>query len=111
MLKIRLNPESGCNSTILDGTLQLLNKFRCMVRNEAYTQDPIERIRRDIRRIRAYIQSLPEHGNLTDVDTLLSVAESEASRQSTPGPNEDDLQEESLENRSAFVAAWNRSKG
>ncbi|MGO4836772.1 hypothetical protein AB4144_31450, partial [Rhizobiaceae sp. 2RAB30] len=92
------------------GTLQLLNKFRCMVRNDTYTQDPIERIRRDIRRIRAYIQSLPEHGNLTDVDTLLSVAESEASRQSAPGPNEDDVQDAPLENRSAFVAVWNRSK-
>lgn len=40
----------------------------------------IERIRKEINRIRVYIQAQPHEGKLTDVDTLLSVAESEAAR-------------------------------
>jgi hypothetical protein len=61
-----------------------------MVRSGTYTQDAIERIRQEIRRIRNYIQSLPDHDKLSDVDTLLSVAESEASRQSAPEAGEED---------------------
>lgn len=41
----------------------------------------IRRIRREIGKIRAYIQSQSHDGKLTDIDTLLSVAESEADRQ------------------------------
>jgi hypothetical protein len=37
-------------------------------------------IRKEINRIRAFIQSQPQREELTDVDTLLSVAESEAER-------------------------------
>jgi hypothetical protein len=40
----------------------------------------IEWIRREINRIRDYVHSQPEHEELTDVDALLSVAESEAAR-------------------------------
>lgn len=43
--------------------------------------DVVEHIRSEINRIRAYIQAQPHDGKLTDVDTLLSVAESEAARQ------------------------------
>jgi hypothetical protein len=40
----------------------------------------IDWIRTEINRIRAYVHSQPQHEELTDVDTLLSVAESEAAR-------------------------------
>lgn len=40
----------------------------------------IDWIRKEINRIRAFIHSQPQHEELTDVDTLLSVAESEAER-------------------------------
>ena len=40
----------------------------------------IDWIRREIARIRAFIHSQPQHEELTEVDTLLSVAESEAER-------------------------------
>jgi hypothetical protein len=42
-------------------------------------------IRKEINRIRAFIQSQPQREELTDVDTLLSVAESEAERHKAVG--------------------------
>jgi hypothetical protein len=53
--------------------------------------EEIEKIRRDIRRIRAYIRSLPDRDQLADVDTLLSVAESETRRVSERLPPKGDV--------------------
>lgn len=46
--------------------------------------DAIDWIRKEIGRVRAFIQSQPESEELADVDTLLSVAESEAERHKSP---------------------------
>jgi len=43
----------------------------------------IDWIRKEISRIRAFIHSQPQHEALIEVDTLLSVAESEAERHKT----------------------------
>lgn len=40
----------------------------------------LERIRGEIGKIRTYIRSQPHGGELTEIDTLLSVAESEVDR-------------------------------
>lgn len=53
--------------------------FREMVK-EIVDANVIDWIRKEINRIRAFIHSQPQYEALIEVDTLLSVAESEAER-------------------------------
>ena len=66
----------SCDPT---GTLWLFQSFEVMAKG-TIDASVINWIRKEINRIRAFIQSQPQREELTDVDTLLSVAESEAER-------------------------------